>query len=81
MGVNSLIFLLNIVLNIKKMAAKYCCCKNLEICLVCQAKHFYCDYEFKIYKNCLDLDFLAKQQSNVYRNLLKLLTLDNHFVC
>ena len=59
------------------MAAKYCCCKNLEIYLVCRAKHFYCDYEFKIYKNCVDLEFLAKPQSNAYRNLLKLLTLDN----
>ena len=49
--------------------------------MVCLAKYFYCDYEFKIYKNCLDLDFLTKFQSNVYRNLSKLLTPDNHFVC
>ena len=45
-GCQQLVFLMNIVLNIQKMAAKYCCCRNLEICLVCQAKYFYQDYEF-----------------------------------
>ena len=30
---------------------------------------------------CLDLDFLADIRENVYRNLLKLLTLENHFAC
>ena len=45
------------------------------------SKIIFQDYEFKIYKNCLDLDFLAELQKNVYRNLLKLTTLDNHFVC
>ena len=53
-------FLLNIVLNIKKFAAEYCCCKDsFQICLVCQAKYFYRDYEYKIYKNNLDLSRLT----------------------
>ena len=29
----------------------------------------------------MDLNFLAKTRENLYRNLLKLLTLDNHFAC
>ena len=34
-----------------------------------------------MYKKCLDLDFLASVRENIYDNLVKLLTLDSHFVC
>ena len=75
------LFLLNVILNIKEMWTKFCCCRTCEICLGCQAKLFYLNHEYDIYENCLDLDFLANLCGNVYRNLLKLLTLDSHFVC
>ena len=77
---NRCFFLLNIVLNIKKFAAEYCCCKDsFQICLVCQAKYFYRDYEYKIYKNNLDLHFLAELQKNVSKNLSRLTIIDSHF--
>ena len=75
------LFLINIVLNIQNFWSVFCCCKRSEICLVCQAKVCYQNYEDKIYDKCLDLNFLAETRENIYRNLLRLLTLDNHFVC
>ena len=78
---NRCFFLLNIVLNIKKFAAEYCCCKdNFQICLVCQAKYFYRDYKYKIYKNNLHLHFLAELQKNVSKNFSRLTIIDSHFV-
>ena len=60
----------------------FCCWKKpYKRCLVCQAKIYYLNYEYDIYKNSFDLDFLAKLQANVRKNLLRLLMVDSHFVC
>lgn len=60
----------------------FCCCKiPYKRCLVCQAKIYYLNYEYDIYENSFDLDFLVKLQANVRKNLLRLLTVDSHFVC
>ena len=75
------LFLLNTILNIQEDWSKFCKCKTFEICLVCQTKRFYNNYQYYIYKHSLNLIFLAKLRENLYRNLLKLLTLDNHFAC
>ena len=74
------VFLLNVILNIQYEETGFCRCKRQEICLVCQAKTYYQNYQYKIYEHSLDFNFLAKLRENLYRNMLKLLTLDNHFV-
>ena len=68
------IFLLNIVLNIKEMWKDFCCCKKpYERCLVCQAKIYYLNYEYDIYENSFNLDFLVKLQANVKKKLVKII--------
>ena len=34
-----------------------------------------------IYKNCLNLDYLAKLRENLFDNLVKMLSLNSHFIC
>ena len=75
------VFLLNVILNIQCEWTGFCQCKRHETCLVCQAKIYYQNYQYKIYEHSLDFNFLAKLRENLYRNMLKLLTLDNLFVC
>ena len=74
-------FLINIILNIQDLWTDFCRCDGIQICLVCQENMFYKNFEYKVYHNSLDLNFLAKLRENVYRNLERFLTLDNHFVC
>ena len=74
------VFLLNETLNIQYEETSFCRCKRYEICLVCQAKTYYQNYQYKIFEHSLHFNFLAKLRENLYRNMLKLLTLDNHFV-
>ena len=75
------IFLLNTILNIQNEWSGFCQCKRNEIWLVCQAKSCYQNFQYKIYEHSLDLNFLAKYRENLYRNMLKLITLDNQFIC
>ena len=60
-------------MNIQEIWMDFCKCNGEEI--------FYKKYEHTIYRNCLNLNFLAKVRENVCGNLNKLLTLNNHFVC
>ena len=78
---NLMLFLLNIVLNIQKIWEEYCVCDGEYICLVCQVNTIYKEYEYVIFQNCLNLDFLAKVRENICGNLNRLLTLKSHFVC
>ena len=57
---NLVLYLINIVMNIKEIWMDFCKCIGEEICLVCQANMFYKKYEHTIYRNCLNLKFLAK---------------------
>ena len=75
------VFLLNTILNIQTEWFRFFKCKRYEICLVCQARSCYEDFLYQIYEHSLDLNYLAKIRENLYKNMLKLLTLDNHFVC
>ena len=75
------VFLLNTILNIQTEWFRFCKCKRYEICLVCQAKSCYEDFQYQIYEHSLDLNYLTKITENLYKNMLKLLTLDKHFVC
>ena len=73
--------LLNVILNIQKKWMNFCQCDGSKICLVCQCNIVYKEYQYTIYKNCLNLDFLAKVRENLHKNLLKLIESNNHFLC
>lgn len=75
------LFLVNIILNIKKMRNDFCKCDGETICLVCQSMKIYKDYEHVVYRNCLNLDFLCKVRENLIQNMYRLFTMNNHFVC
>lgn len=51
------------------------------MCLICQCNIVYREYQYTIYKNCLNLDFLAKVRENLHKKLLKLVESNNHFLC
>ena len=53
----------------------------VAVCLPCQANICYRDYQYVVYKNCLNLDFLSKVRENLHQNLLKMSTSYNHFLC
>ena len=59
----------------------FCRCDGSKICLVCLCNIVYKEYQYTIYKKCLNLDFLAKITDNLHKNLLKLFESNNHFLC
>lgn len=75
------LFLLNIILNIKKKWKEFRTCDGIDICLVCQLNTYYFEYEHKISKNCLNLDFLSKLREEIISYLHLLLHDNSHFVC
>ena len=78
------IFLLNLVLNIKDLWERYCSCEKscISPCLVCQFRLVYLNDDFDIYENSFDLHFLFTFHRHLYENLKRaLLETDSHFVC
>ena len=78
------IFLLNVVLNIKDLWERYCSCEKscISPCLVCQFRLVYLNDDFDIYENSFDLHFLFTFHRHLYENLKRaLLEIDSHFVC
>ena len=78
------IFLLNVVLNIKDLWDHHCSCKKscISQCLVCQFRLVYLNDDFDIYENSFDLYFLFTFPCHLYENLKRaLLEIDSHFVC
>ena len=79
------IFLLNVVLNIKDLSDRYCFCKrtsSILLCLTCQFRIVYLNDEFDIYQNSLDMHFLVTFYHHLYKNLKRLLLETNsHLVC
>lgn len=77
-----LIFILNVILNIKKYYLDYCKCDGENVCLPCEsAKIFNEQTTYKVHKNCLDLDVLSKVKENLHLNLNNLLENNDHFLC
>ena len=77
-------FLLNVLLNIKKDWKQFCRCSDAlaeRSCLVCQFRDVFENDEYDIYENCFDLHFFALFHMNIYTNLKKLVSLQNHVVC
>ena len=77
-----LIFILNVILNIRKYYFEYCKCDGENVCLPCQTAEIFNEETVnKIYKNCLDLDMLCKVKENLHLNLNNLLEKHDHFLC
>ena len=75
------LFLLNVILNIQKMWFEFCTCDGKNICLSSEANICYREYQYSIYNQCLNLDFLTKVKENLYYNLSEMIKKNNHFVC
>ena len=75
------LFLSNVILSIQDLWTKFCKCDGENISLPCQANICYREYQYTIYKNCLNLDFFTKVRENIHINLLKMVFSNNHFLC
>ena len=76
------IFLLNVVLNVRDLWQSYCYCKKVSTkCSVCQFRMVYLNDDYEIYENSFDLNFLSIFHDPVYKNLKRLLNIDSHVVC
>ena len=77
------IFLLNVVLNVKDLWESYCFCDKVSFlpCSVCQFQAVYLNDKYDIYKNSFDLNFLLNFHSHVCKNLKSLLEIDCHMAC
>ena len=60
---------------------EFCTCDGKNICLSCEANICYREYQYSIYNQCLNLDFLTKVKENLYYNLSEMIKKNNHFVC
>lgn len=77
-----LIFILNVILNIKNYFLDHCKCNGENICQPCEiADIFNEETTYKILKNCFDLDLLSNVTENLHLNLNKLLEKHDHFLC
>ena len=65
------------------MWENYCYCENVSVkCSVCQFRMVYLNDEYDLYENCFNLHFLAVFHEHIYKNLRKLLEVNNnHVVC
>ena len=79
--VNFYFLLLNTLLNFTCFNDQLCYCENRKECLICKIKRAYADYEYELYNNMLDVDFLIECHSNLYHYLNQLFQIKNHCVC
>ena len=76
------LFLLNVVLNIKDLFMDHCKCDSESICQSrVMGEIFNEKVAQEIYKNCLDYDFLCKIKENLHLNICTLLNKKDHFLC
>ena len=76
-----IIFLLDILLNIKKNWWQFCRCELSIECRVCEFKRLYANDKYVIYRNCFNLHFQAVFHRNMYDCLEEQLEIKNHIVC
>ena len=60
---------------------QFCKCGGINICFPCQANICYRKYQYVVYENCLNLNFLLKVKDNLHLNLFKMVPTYNHFLC
>lgn len=76
-----LFFLLNTLLNIKCFTDQLYYCENRKECLICITKRTRTGYEYDLYKNMFDLDFLVKCHADLYNYLNQLFKTKKHCTC
>ena len=67
------IFILNVLLNIKDFKNCLCICKKDFLCLPCQFRMVYLNDDYDIYKNSFNFHFLFVFHRHLYKNLKRLL--------
>ena len=76
------LFILNVLLNIKDLFMNNCKCDGENICQPCNMAEVFDEKTvYKIYKNCLNLDFLLKVQENLHLHMCTLYEKKDHFLC
>ena len=76
------LFLLNIVLNIKDLFIDNCKCDGENICQPCSMGEIFNEKTvYEIYKNCLNLDFLSKIKEKLHLNMCTLFDKKDDFLC
>ena len=66
------IFILNVLLNIKDFKNCLCICKKDFLCLPCQFRMVYLNDDYDIYENSFNLHFLFVFHRHLYENLKRL---------
>ena len=76
------IFILNVLLNIKDFKNCLCICKKDFLCLPCQFRMVYLNDDYDIYENSFNLQFLFVFHLHLYENLKRLLVeVESHLAC
>ena len=76
------IFILNVLLNIKDFKNCLCICKKDFLCLPCQFRMVYLNDDYDIYENSFNLHFLFVFHRHLYENLKRLLVeVEWHLAC
>ena len=76
-----LVFLLNVIMNIKVLTLQFCKC-NRVICEPCKiADIFKEEITFKLYENRFNLDLSNKVRENLHVHLINLLEKHDYFLC
>ena len=73
--------LLNAFFNIKCFNDQLCYCENGKECLICKIKGIYTNFEYDLYKNMFDLDFLIEFHSNLYHCLNQFFQIKKKTLC
>ena len=79
-----LVFMLNVILNVKQIWEEYCSCSNTgkQTCLICEFRQVYFNDQFQLYEHCFDFNYLARFHYYLSENSQRLLKeTDTHFVC
>ena len=76
------IFILNVLLNIKDFKNCLCICKKDFLCLPCQFRMVYLNDDYDIYENSFNLHFLFVFHRHLYENLkILLVEVESHLAC
>ena len=75
------IFILNLILNIEKFHKEFCTCEHDVICRSCTVAKIYNKEQYKVFENCLNLDYLCEIKGKLHRSMFFLLEKKSHFIC
>lgn len=67
----TVMFILNVILNINSFYSIFCQCDNSNICYPSYMKVIYNEEVDAVYKNCLDLHFLLELKAKLYEHFVQ----------